>query len=524
MAETTLEAELWQTAVSLRGTVAPADYKHFVLPLLFIRYLTLRYEQRYHQLELVLKDQRSPYFTGDPEIDAETLADPVEYHSHNVFIVPPEARWSYLRQQARADDIKLKLDRAMKLLQETHPKLNGLLPPIYANSNLTNEQVAGLINLFSKDLFNRGDGSDVLGRAYMYFISNFASTEGNRGGEFFTPLSIVRLLVEMLELSKGKIFDPACGSCGMFIQSEEFIHNGHGLSFYGQEQIETTLRLGRMSLMMHGLDGDIRLGNSLLADAHPNLKADIIISNPPFNLKQWRADKIDAKDPRLNIGYRRGQVTDGNANTMWMMHYLYHLADGGTAGYVMANGAMTTNQIQEKETRRLLIEEGYVDGIVQLPDKLFPNTGIPCCLWFLSKNRGGTHGYRARCEEILFIDARQLGEMLNRRQRQLTEADIKRVATVYHAYRTPDAARPDQPGFCKVATLAEVQAHDYKLTPGIYVGTQADEDDGEAFEQKMPRLIDELRGLFAESDRLQAEILRDLEGLGGEQRIEERNG
>lgn len=513
MADTTLETELWQTAVSLRGTVAPADYKHFVLPLLFIRYLTLRYEQRYHQLELALKDQRSHYYTGDPDIDAETLADPVEYQSHNVFIVPPEARWSYLRQQARADDIKLKLDRAMKLLQETHPKLNGLLPPIYANSNLTNEQVAGLINLFSKDLFNRGDGSDVLGRAYMYFISTFASTEGNRGGEFFTPLSIVRLLVEMLEPGKGKIFDPACGSCGMFIQSEEFIHNGHGLSFYGQEQIETTLRLGRMNLMMHSLDGDIRLGNSLLADAHPTLKADIIISNPPFNLKQWRADKIDAKDPRLNIGYRRGQVTDGNANYMWMMHYLYHLADGGTAGFVMANGAMTTNQTQEKETRRLLIEEGFVDCIIQLPDKLFPNTGIPCCLWFLSKNRSGTHGYRSRREEILFIDARQLGEMLSRRQRQLTEAEIKRVATAYHAYRTPNAARPDQPGFCKVATLAEVQGHDYKLTPGIYVGTEADEDDGEAFEEKMPRLIDELRSLFVQSDRLQAEILEDLEGL-----------
>ncbi len=267
--------------------------------------------------------------------------------------------------------------------------------------------------------------------------------------------------------------------------------------------------------MMHGLDGDIRLGNSLLADAHPNLKADIIISNPPFNLKQWRADKIDAKDPRLNIGYGRGQVTDGNANYMWMMHYLYHLADGGTAGYVMANGAMTTNQSQEKETRRLLIEEGYVDCIIQLPDKLFPNTGIPCCLWFLSKNRGGTHGYRSRREEILFIDARQMGEMLSRRQRQLTEAEIKRVAAVYHAYRTTGAgaATPDQPGFCKVATLAEVQGHDYKLTPGIYVGTEADEGDGEAFEGKMPRLIDELRGLFAESDRLQAKILEDLEGL-----------
>lgn len=508
-----IETELWQTAVSLRGTVAPADYKHFVLPLLFIRYLSIRYEQRYRQLELMLKDQRSPYFTGDSEIDAETLADPVEYQSQNVFIVPPEAQWDYIRKQARADDIKIKLDNAMRRLQEAHPKLNGLLPPIYANSNLTNEQVAGLINLFSKDKFNQADGSDILGRAYMYFISTFASTEGNRGGEFFTPLSIVRLLVEMLEPRKGKVFDPASGSGGMFIQSERFTHNSHSLSFYGQEQIETTLRLGRMNLIMHGLDGEIKLGNSLLGDAHPNLKADYIISNPPFNLKQWGADKIDAKDPRLTIGYGRGQPTNSSANYMWMMHYLYHLADGGTAGYVMANGAMTTNQGQEKETRRLLIEEGFVDCVVQLPDKLFPNTGIPCSLWFLSKNRSGTHGHRARREEVLFIDARPLGEMLNRRQRQLTEADIQRVATAYHAYRTPNAVTPDQPGFSKVATVAEIRGHDYKLTPGIYVGTEADEDDGEAFEEKMPRLIDELRGLFAESDRLQAEILGDLNDL-----------
>lgn len=515
MTETTnLEAELWQTAVNLRGTVAPADYKHYVLPLLFLRYLSLRYEQRYEQLQLVLKDKRSDYYTGDPDIDAEVLADPAEYAQHNVFIVPEQARWSYLVKHARADDIKLRLDNALRLLQENHPKLNGLLPPIYASSNLTPDQVAGLINLFSKEKFARRDGTDILGRAYMYFISNFASTEGNRGGEFFTPVSIVRLLVEMLEPAQGKVFDPAAGSCGMFIQADAFTDNGHYLSFYGQEQVETTLRLGRMNLLIHGLDGDIRLGNSLLADTHPDLRADYVISNPPFNLKQWGANKIDAKkDARLKVGYRQAQVTDGNANYMWMLHFLYHLADGGTAGYVMANGAMTTNQAQEKETRRILVEEGYVDCVVQLPDKLFPTTGIPCCLWFLSKNRPGSHGFRARREEILFIDARQMGQMLNRRQRYLAGDEIKRIAAAYRAYRKPGHDLPDEPGFCKVATLAEVQGHDYKLTPGIYVGTQADDEDDEPFEEKMPRLIDELRDLFAESDRLQAEILEDLEGL-----------
>jgi len=508
------EKELWETAVRLRGTVAPAEYKSYVLPLLFMRYLSLRYEQRYVQLEMALKEPRSPYYTGDPDMDAVILNDPVEYEKHNIFIVPDEAQWDYIRRHARADDIKIRLDKAMRLLEESHPKLNGLLPPIYARSNLTVDQIAGLINLFSKDIFNRPDGSDILGRAYMYFIATFASTEGNRGGEFFTPQSIVKLLVEMLAPRQGVVFDPAAGSGGMFIQAEEFTNNRHSLSFYGQESIETTLRLGKMNLMMHGLDGDIKLGNSLLNDQFPHLRADVIITNPPFNIQSWGADKIDDKDPRLNIGYRKGQLTNGNANYMWMMHYLYHLADGGTAGFVMANGAMTTNTSAEKESRTALIEEGFIDAIVQLPDKLFPNTGIPCCLFFISKNRNGTHGFRQRREQICFIDARQMGEMMSRRQRTLTGDEIKQIAAAYHAYRTPGATLPDEAGFCKVAPLEQVKQHDYKLTPGIYVGTQIDDDDDEPFAEKMPRLTAELRDLFAQSDALQAEILEDLEGLG----------
>jgi type I restriction enzyme M protein len=513
MTNSNLEKELWQTAVSLRGTVAPAEYKSYVLPLLFMRYLSLRYEQRYTQLTMLLKDRRSEYYTGDPDSDAAILADPVEYVSHNVFIVPDEARWATLRQHARADDIKLRLDKAMRILEDSHPKLAGMLPPIYARSNLSVDQVAGLINLFSKDIFNRPDGSDMLGRAYMYFIANFASTEGNRGGEFFTPQSIVRLLVEMLAPRQGTVFDPAAGSGGMFIQAETFTHHRHSLSFYGQESIETTLRLGKMNLMMHGLDGDIKLGNSLLNDQFPALRADYIITNPPFNIQSWGAAKLDDKDARLNIGYQKGQVTDGNANYMWLMHYLYHLNDGGTAGTVMANGAMTTNQAAEKATRQTLIEEGFIDCVVQLPDKLFPSTGIPCCLFFLSKNRAGTHGFRARREQVCFIDARGLGEMLSRRQRTLTDGDIQKIATAYHAYRTPGAALPDEPAFCKVASLDEVRGHDYKLTPGIYVGSQANGADDEPFEERMPRLAGEVRDLFAQSDELQRAILEDLEGL-----------
>lgn len=512
-ADIDFERELWETAVTLRGTVAPADYKHYVLPLLFLRYLSLRYEQRRTRLALLLKEPNSIYYTGDPEIDAEVLEDPAEYLKENVFIVPEEASWGHLRRSARADDIKVRVDAAMRLLEERYPEqLAGVLPRIYAASNLSNDQVAGLINLFSKDKFASSNGADLLGRTYEYFISNFADTEGTRGGEFFTPLAIVRLLVEMLEPGEGKVFDPAAGSGGMFVQSARFTTNSQNLSFYGQEQIETTLRLARMNLILHGLRGDIRLGNSLLGDAFPDLRADFIISNPPFNLQKWGADKVDKNDARLQIGYGRGQPTDSNANTMWMMHYLYHLADGGAAGYVMANGAMTTNSAQEKATRQALVDEGFVDCIVQLPDKLFFGTGIPACLWFLSKNRGGTHGYRYRKEEILFIDARRLGRMATRRQRVLDDDEIHRIAAVYRGYRGYDVPA-DEAGFCKIATLEEVRAHDYKLTPGVYVGSQVDDSDDEPFADKMPRLIEELRGLFAESDRLQNQILIDLDGL-----------
>ena len=506
------ENELWQTAVNLRGTVAPAEYKRYVLPLLFMRYLSLRYDQRRSELQQLIKDKRSDYYTSDPVDIKEILEDPFEYETKNVFIIPSEAHWDTILRHSRDDDITTRLDATMRALEKSHPKLQGLLPPIYARSNLTVDQVAGLINLFSKDYFSRRDGSDYLGRAYMYFIANFASTEGNRGGEFFTPQSIVRLLVEMLAPRQGIVFDPAAGSGGMFIQAEEFTHHAHSLSFYGQESIETNVRLCKMNLFMHEMDGDIRLGNSLLNDQHPDIRADYIITNPPFNLR-WDAGKLDDKDARLNIGYQKGQVTAGSANYMWLMHYLYHLADGGSAGTVMANGAMTTNQTAEKQSRTALIDEGYIDCIVQLPDKLFPSTGIPCCLFFLSKNRSGTHGFRPRREEILFIDARQLGQMLNRRQRELTADEITRIAAAYHTYRTPGDALPDEAGFCKVAPLAEVRQHDYKLTPGIYVGTQADDEDDEPYEEKMPRLTSELRDLFAQSDDLQTAILEDLGGL-----------
>lgn len=514
-ADINFEKDLWEAAVRLRGNIAPADYKHYVLPLLFLRYLSLRYERRRSELENLVHDPDSEYYTEDPGIQQDILDDPDEYRRKNIYIIPEAARWSYLVVHAQDDDIKLKLDRAMELLEEAYPELRGVLPKIFAGSNLSRENVTGLINLFARDIFAAHDGqeSDILGRVYEYFITNFASTEGTRGGEFFTPRSIVKLLVEMLEPQEGKVFDPACGSGGMFVQSARFTDRSRALSFYGQESVDTTLRLGKMNLLMHGLEGDIRLGNSLLNDQHPDLKADYVIANPPFNMRDWGADKVSGNDPRLQIGSAKVLPTNSNANYFWMAHFLFHLKEGGTAGYVMANGAMTTSTTEEKAARKALVDEGFVDCIVQLPDKLFFGTGIPACLWFLSKNRDGKNGYRARTDEILFIDARQKGELVNRRQRVLKDEEIHEIAALYHHFRNAGDNPEDVPGFCKVASIDDVRKHDYKLTPGIYVGTQADDEDDTPFEEKMTALIEELRVHFAEAEGLQKKILANLEGL-----------
>ena len=519
-ADINFEKDLWEAAVQLRGNIAPADYKHFVLPLLFLRYLSLKYERRYEQLELALKDEKSEYYTAEADIAKEIMSDPDEYKRVGAFIVPTKARWSYLVKHAQDDDIAIKLDDAMELLEKTYPELRGVLPRKYAGSNLSRENVSGLINLFSRDTFkaDAGKESDLLGRVYEYFITNFASTEGTRGGEFFTPRSVVKLLVAMMEPRQGQVFDPACGSGGMFVQSDIFAHHSGNLSFFAQENVDTTLRLCKMNLLLHGLNGDIRQGNSLLDDQFPNLKADFVIANPPFNMDGWGADRVSPNDKRLRIGNRKSLPTDSNANYFWMMHFFYHLKDGGTAGYVMANGAMTTNLKDEKDTRAALVDENFVDCIVQLPDKLFFGTGIPACLWFLSRNRDGNatasvSHYRKRTGEILFIDARKKGTLVNRRQRVLTDDDIAEIAAVYQHYREAEGERQEIAGFCKTATLDDVRANNYKLTPGIYVGTEAIEADGTPFEVKMAELTAQLKAQFAESNALQEKILKNLDGL-----------
>lgn len=513
-ADITFEKDLFEAANRMRATVAPADYKHIVLPLIFLRYLSNRYEKRRKELEQMVTNPESPYYFDDPEMINEILNDRDQYISERVYVVPEQARWSYIVKNAKKDNIKEILDNAMKLIEDENPELAGVLPRIYRTTNLPKENLAALIEIFSRDVFSSSsdDSVDVLGRVFEYFIGNFAASEGTRGGQFFTPKSIVELLVAMLEPESGTIFDPACGSGGMFIQSQRYAKNKHALSFYGQESVDTTVRLGKMNVLIHGINADIRLGDSLLDDKFKDQKFDFVLSNPPFNMKLWGADKIQKNDPRLIVEYDKA-VTDSNANYMWMQHFLYHLKEGGTAGFVMANGAMTTNITGEKEVRQKLVDEGYIDCIVQLPEKLFFTTGIPCCLFFLSKNRDGQKGFRPRRNEVLFIDARKKGVMVSRRQKALTQEDIEEIAAVYQAFRKVDGKFEPVEGFCKTATIEEIRANDYKLTPGIYVGTEAFDTDDVPFEEKMAELMGRLQEQFAEANRLQERIVKNLEEL-----------
>lgn len=466
----------------------------------------------------MIAEPQSDYYQMEMVIN-----DPDEYRKVGAFVVPEDARWSNIRKQANADDIKVRLDNILELLEKTYPdQLKGLLPRIYAGSNLERENVTGLINLFSKDIFERDfGGEDLIGRVYEYFIGEFASSEGKRGGEYFTPSSIVRLLVAMLEPKSGRVYDPCCGSGGMFVQSDIFTNHSGQLSFFGQESKDFTYRLARMNLFIHGINGKIGLGNSYTDDKHESLRADYILANPPFNdgsksENGWGANNISNKDPRLMLGGEKMPLSPKNANTMWMLHFLYHLEEGGTAGFVMATGELSNSELARVEVRKALVENGYVDCIVQLSGQLFANTQIPCTLWFLSKNRNGEKGYRKRTDEILFVDARKLGALISgsRKQRELQDEEVSRVANLYHTFKH-DGVPDEVSGFCRVAKVSEVAEHKYALVPGRYVGSANGDDEGEVFEERMPHLISELRQQFTEADNLSKEILANLEGING---------
>lgn len=519
-----LMKELWQAAVNLRGAIEPADYKRYVLPIIFLRFLSVRYERRRAELERMIADPSSDYHS-----DTAVLDDPDEYRSAGVFVVPERARWSNIVKVAQSNEIRIVLDDILEVLENAYPdRLKGLLPRIYTQSNLSPENLRGLINLFSKDIFTYDHGGDdVLGRVYEYFIGEFANSEGKRGGEYFTPVSIVKTLVDMLEPTEGAVFDPCCGSGGMFVQSDIFTKHSHRLSFFGQESKDFTLRLCRMNLFIHGLDGNIQLGNSYLENRHAGKQFDYILANPPFNdgsksENGWGADNIPKADPRRRIlDFRDSQgeridtpLASRNANTMWILHFLYHLKEGGTAGFVMATGELSNSELARLAVRKALVEGGYVDCIVQLSGQLFANTQIPCALWFLSKNRNGEKGYRSRRDEILFIDARKLGALIpgSRKQKQLSVEDIERIAAVYRIFKQ-DSVPAEVPGFCKVVYSDDIREHGYALAPGRYVGTEELEEDEQTFEEKFGSLVNSFKSQIATSNRLQNIIVRELEGI-----------
>ena len=531
-ADINFEQELWKAANELRGAVAENQYKDYILPLIFLKHISERYEMRKDEIKKKLNDQTSDYYTLDEEEQNYVLEDPDEYLSKNVYIIPEKATFQYLQDNAEQDNIKVLVDEAFDILDETlaanRPDLKGILPRIFVKSQLTAKQVAGLINLLSNPKLSEKENpdSDILGRVYEYYIGKFAIAEGSGAGQFFTPGSIVRLLVELIEPYEGKIFDAACGSGGMFVQSLKFLqaHGGDkkNISIYGQERYDGTLRLCKMNLALRDLSFDVRLGDSLLQDKFPDLKADFIIVNPPFNVSQWHPEDLPENDPRL-FGPKEEFTTDGNANYMWMQTFWHHLSDKGTAAVVMANGAMTSNNKGEKNVRQLMVEKNMVDCIVRLPDKLFLTTGIPACIFILSKNRDGKDGiHRKRTGEILFIDTSKMGTMESRKLRVFNEQDINKITDTYHAWRNDAERQPElvsgshneyknTDGFSYSATLEEVQNQDYKLTPGIYVGAEAVEDGGIPFEEKMQSLQKQLKQQFAEGDRLQKEILANFE-------------
>ncbi len=531
-ADIDFEQELWDAANELRGAVAENQYKDYVLSLLFVKHLSERYEIRKEEIKQGFDNPKSDYYTQKQATQLAFLEDPLEYQVKNVYKLPAEATWTYLRNNAEQDDIKVKVDKAFVLIDEILSQRNadykGVLEPIFVKSQLSPVQVAGLINMFSTDKFSEAANpeSDIYGRVYEYYIGKFAMAEGSGAGQFFTPGSVVRLLVEMLEPLKGRIVDLACGSGGMFVQSLKFIksHGGSSsdISIFGQERYEGTLRLCKMNLLLRNLSFDLKLGDSLLQDKFSTLKADYALMNPPFNISNWHPEQLPDNDPRL-FGVKEVFTTNGNANYMWFQTLWYHLSEKGTAGVVMANGAMTSGSAGEKNVREHMIEKGMVDCIVQMPDKLFLTTGIPACIFLLSKNRDGKDGeHRERKKEILFIDARKLGHMVNRRLRVFEDADLQKIADAYHSWRNVIASKTKQSpykdieGFCKSATLDEVKANNYVLSPGRYVGTEAEEDDGISFDEKMQKLTAELAEQFKESDKLEQEIKKNLSSIGYE--------
>jgi type I restriction enzyme M protein len=553
-----IEATLFAAADKLRGHLDAAEYKNVVLGLIFLKYISDAFEKLH--AELIAQQSQG----ADPE-------DRDEYIAGHVFWVPKEARWAYLRANAKQPTIGNLIDDAMLAIERDNPTLKGMLPGNYGRASLDKQKLGGLVDLISGINFvdEESRKQDILGRVYEYFLSQFASLEGKKGGEFYTPRSVVRVLVEILSPYKGRVFDPCCGSGGMFVQSEKFTESHGGrigdISVYGQESNPNTWKMAKMNLAIHGIECDLgkEPGDSFTRDLHPDLKADFVLANPPFNMSDWSGEGL-----REDRRWKYGKPPVGNANFAWVQHFIYHLSPNGMAGFVLANGSMSSNTSGEGDIRKAIIEADLVDCMVAMPGQLFYSTQIPVCLWFLTRSKASSSGptpTRDRRGETLFIDARQLGTLTDRVHRDLTEDDIAKIAGTYHAWKNGDGGigadddrigrdaddigqlnrgadvndqmgrgaddgnlgrgaaslRPYNPynayrdvaGFCKAVTTAEIAANGYVLTPGRYVGAAPQEEDSEPFEQKMQRLTAELEKQFEESDSLEKEIKRNLEEI-----------
>ncbi len=495
--EVSLKEKLWKSANKLRKNIDAAEYKHIVLGLIFLKYISDAFDNLYHKL----KEGKGEYEGADPE-------DIDEYKAENVFFVPEKARWSYLKAYAKKPEIGKIIDEAMEAIEKENPSLKGVLPKEYAKANIDPINLGGLIDLFSNVSFDetKKESADILGHVFEYFLGQFAIAEGKKGGQFYTPKCVVELLVEMLEPYKGRVFDPCCGSGGMFVQSEEFVkaHQGRidDISIFGQESNYTTWRLCKMNLAIRTIDSSQVKWNSegsFLNDAHKDLKADFVIANPPFNDSDWGGELL-----RKDVRWKYGVPPVGNANYAWIQHFIFHLAPHGKAGFVLAKGALTTKQTAEYEIRKNIIEDDLIDCIVNLPPKLFLNTQIPASLWFIRKNKTTRKG------EILFIDTRDMGKLINRRTRVLTEEDIKKIADTYHKWQKEDETYEDIKGFCKSVKIEEVRELDYVLTPGRYVGLPEEDDDFD-FEERFTKLKAEFMEQLKEEEKLNKLILENLE-------------
>ncbi len=504
------EADLFKAADKLRGNMEPSDYKHVVLGLIFLRHISDSFETKHAEL----LESEYPEEAEDRDV----------YMAENIFWVPKEARWSHLRRQAKQPGIGKLIDEAMLAIEKVNPSLKGVLPKDYARPSLNAVMLGELIDLISRIAMGgeKGEARDLLGRVYEYFLGQFAGSEGKRGGEFYTPRSVVRTMVEMLEPQRGRVYDPCCGSGGMFVQSEKFVEAHQGrlgdIAIYGQESNHTTWRLCMMNLAVRGIEGDIKWNSegSFHKDELPDLRADYVLANPPFNVSDWGGERL-----REDGRWKYGIPPKGNANFAWLQHILHHLGPKGTAGVVLANGSMSSQQSGEGDIRKAMIEGEVIDCMIALPGQLFYSTQIPVCLWFLAKDKSNgiarDKTLRDRRSEILFIDARKLGHMVDRTRREFSDEDIARIADTYHRWRSSSQEGAEEyadiPGFCKSASLEEVRKNGHVLTPGRYVGTEAAEEDDTPFPERFAALQAELEEQFAESERLTAVIREKLAGV-----------